>query len=647
MNLTDKLKNNPSAPIFVLAGIVCAAFVLMLWASSGDSAIMDELAHIPAGYSYLNNLDYRLNPEHPPLMKVLAAFPLVLQDLNFPTDITAWTKDINGQWDMGSNFLYGSGNDAGYIIHSARILPIILTIFLIILIYAWAAELLGRWWGLLPAILFGLSPIVLAHGHYVTTDIGATFGIVLSSYYFTKFILSPSRRRLFGAGLAFGIAQLMKFSAVLLIPYFIILIIFLFASSVAYDWQATESGAKLKRFSIRAWHYIQSVFAVFAIGYIFVVYPIYFLFTFNYPTERQVADTEYTLNSFASGPTPSGQICKPVRCLADIDIWMSKNPVTKPFAEYGLGVLMVMQRSNGGNTNYFMGDVSSAGSASYFPIVYSLKETLPTLFIVLLGILMTIITIVEKFRIGLANTVRYFFKNYLVTSFVEFSMIVFILFYWAYSMKSPLNIGIRHLLPTFPFIYIFASSAIEGWLNDAEKTKTAKNTSLEHKANFVLRMLFPALLFWFVLETAFSAPYFLSYFNEFGGGVSGGYRIVTDSNYDWGQDLSRLRDFVNKNHEIDKIAVDYFGGGSPKYYLDGKEIYWQSGKGNPADKNIHWLAVSINTLQNAIQPLAPGQNRNPNDEYRWLTSIRRPEPGMGSVPQPDFRVGTSIFIYKL
>ncbi|HUX35978.1 MAG TPA: glycosyltransferase family 39 protein [Candidatus Paceibacterota bacterium] len=654
-----KFVNNlsPSAPILALAGILAVSFSLMLWASSGDSAIMDELAHIPAGYSYLNNLDYRLNPEHPPLVKAIAALPLTFLNLYFPTDDPAWTKEVNGQWDMGNGFLYGSGNDADYIIHSARILPMILTILLVMLIYAWAAELLGPWWGLIPAMLFGLSPTVLAHGHYVTTDVGAAFGVVLATYYFIKFTALPSRKSVFIAGLAFGAAQLMKFSTVLLIPYFVILILFLFASSLFHDWDLTEPKLRMKRFSIRAWHYIKSIIIVFAVGYLVVVYPVYALFTLNYPQQRQTADTEFILASFAGGPTPAGHICKPMRCLADIDIWMTKNSVTKPFAQYLLGVLMVLQRSSGGNTSYFMGEVSNGGSPSYFPTIYALKETLPVLLIVLMGILIGLQGFFAAFKNKLSGAVKYFFKRYLVTSFPEFSMLLFIIIYWGYSMRSPLNIGIRHLLPTFPFIYILAVSAWEKSFNfhiaendgDADYKPFGERIKkyLELKANLAIKVLLFALLGWSLLETAFAGPYFLSYFNELGGGVYGGYRFVTDSNYDWGQDLLRLQDFVNKHSEIKKIAVDYFGGGNPSYYLSPKEVDWSSSKGNPADKGIHWLAVSVNTLQSAIQPLAPGQTRNPQDEYRWLTAMRPPAPGLGNVPAPDYRAGTSIFIYRL
>lgn len=668
MKITIKMesfKNNSSTPIIVLAGIIAAAFSLMLWASFGDSAIMDELAHIPAGYGYVHNFDYRLNPEHPPLVKALAALPLAFSDLNFQTENPAWAKDINGQWDMGSSFIYGSGNDPNYIVRLSRMAPIFLTLFLIVLIYAWSAELLGAWWGLLPAALFGLSPTILAHGHYVTTDIGAAFGIVLATYYFVKFLSSSSVSHLFMAGISFGVAQLMKFSAVLLIPYFIILIFFFFGSTVFRDWETTQPGMRMKRFSIRAWHYAKSLMIIFAVGYIVVVYPVYLAFTWNYPSAKQTSDTEFILSSFADGPTQPGHICKPARCVADLNINMAKNPITRPFAEYLLGVLMVFQRSSGGNTSYFLGEVSTTGSRTYFPIVYLLKETLPSLIIIFIGLFLALRAIGKNLGKGIGNSVRYFFNNYLGSNFTQFSMLFFVIFYWAYSMKSPLNIGVRHLIPTFPFIYILAAGAWKKWINelplyeDASLFERVKRILASKIKSLLKRALLCVLLFWFVVGTFLGAPYFLSYFNSFGGGIWGGYRFVTDSNYDWGQDLLRLRNFVESHLEInpdrgrsasngiDKIAVDYFGGGNPKYYLGAKEVDWSSSKGNPADKNIHWLAVSVNTLQNGIQRTAPSKNRNSEDEYRWLTTGRRAEPGMGGLPKPDFKAGTSIFIYKL
>ena len=593
----------------LLGLIVAAAFILMFNASLKESATMDELAHIPSGYGYVKYLDYRLNPEHPPLIKALAAFPLLFQKLNFPVQNRYWQKDVNGQWAVGAQFLYESGNNADEIIQWSRLGPMLLTLLLAIFIYIWSKELIGRWWAFLPTFLFVFSPTVLAHGHYVTTDIGAALGIFIALYYFIKFLFENWGRNFILAGLAFGVAQLMKFSAVLLIPFFVFLLTVFYISKVYHDWNETAPKARLKRFSFRAVRYVKNLFLIFLIGYL-LVYAAYFVFTINYPIEKQKSDTEFILSSFS------------VEQLAEINVWMSGNKILRPFAEYLLGVLMVAQRSGGGNTGYFMGEVSASGWWYYFPAVFILKEPLPSLILIGLALLLSIWQILKSKSYKLKAVI-----NYLGLHFAEFSMISFVVFYWAYSIKSPLNIGIRHILPTIPFIYILIASAFKKWINSG--------------ATVIKSLLVAVLIIWYVGETIFVAPNYLSYFNEIGGGTKNGYQYVVDSNYDWGQDLKRLKDWTDKNLPAGRqIAVDYFGGGNPKYYLGDKVEYWQSAKGNPKYEGIDWFAISINNLQGALGQLHPGQSRNPEDEYGWLKEFRNPY-------QPDAKAGTSIFIYKL
>ena len=638
--------------LITLAVICLVSFGFMLWASRTDSAIMDELAHIPAGYGYVHNLDYRLNPEHPPLVKALAMLPVLFLNPSFPTGSDAWRNQVNAQWTVGAEFLYQSGNDANAIIQMARIMPILLTILLVIFIYLLARRLMGDWWALLPAFLFAFSPNVLAHGHYVTTDVGAAFGILFATYFFLKFAEAPSTKHLWYAGISFGIAQLMKFSAPLLVPLFIFLAIVLWIRDAAVYWNESEHATRFKKFMKSGWRHLCHIVFIFAIGYVVIVYPVYFIFTAHYPIQKQTSDTVSILTSFANGPTPMGQSCHGLRCLADLDIWMTKNPILRPYAQYMLGVLMVIQRVDGGNTIYFMEHVVGSGGWTYFPALYLLKEPIPTLIIVFLALIIALWGIAKK-TIAARGRVKKIFLDYLGVNFAEFAMISFVIFYWAYSMQSTLNIGIRHLMPTIPFIYILAAGVWKRWV--AKKnlpTETLTPASMTAAIRFfftsAIKYIFLVILIaWLFIETAFAAPYFLSYFNEFGGGITGGYHYVTDSNYDWGQDLLRLQSWVVAHPEVDKIAVDYFGGGNPSYALGAKEVDWSSSKENPASQGIHWLAVSVNTLEGAIQPLAPGQNRNSSDTYSWLTTLRPVNPGMGNVPDPDFKAGTSIFIYHL
>jgi len=596
----EKIKNN--LPVLLLTAVLIFSASFMVKGALGDSAIMDELAHIPAGYSYVKFLDYRLNPEHPPLLKALSALPLLGLNLNFDTDHKSWSKDINGQWEVGDRFLYLLGNDADKIIFLSRLFPILLTLITTILIYIWSKELFGRWWSLLPTLFFGFSPTVLAHGHYVTTDIAAGFGVVLATYFFIKFLANPKKLNLVFSGVALGVAELMKFSLVLLIPYFLIIAVFFLISS-------------LKKRNL--FYYVKSIILIFLIA-LAVIYAVYFILTLNYPPEKQKTDTATILNSFSPWP------------LAETVIKATENRLTRPLADYFLGFFMVLQRSAGGNTGYFLGEVSTGGSRLYFPLVFLMKEPLPSLLFVLAAIIAAIALFGKNLIVRKLN------KTFFEKHFPEFGLLIFVAIYWAWSIKSPLNIGVRHLIPTFPFIYILGTVVI-------------KNLKIPAK-----KFVIGGILLWLFLETAFASPYFLSYFNEAAGGTNYGYRYVTDSNYDWGQDLKRLKNWVDArnnnndhNNDVEKIAVDYFGGGNPRYYLGERQENWGSAKGNPKDYGIEWLAVSVNTLESAFGKTASGFNRNQNDEYRWLSEIKNTPPGKGNVPEPDFKIGTSIFLYKL
>ncbi len=598
------------SPKVILGAICLAALGFMLYSSWHESAIMDELAHIPAGYGYVRYLDYRLNPEHPPLVKALSALPLLAWNPHFPTDKSSWQNDVNGQWAMGSAFLYDSGNNANTILRVARLLPILLTVLLILLVYGVASETLGPRWALLPAFLAGLSPTVLAHGHYVTTDIGATFGILLTLWRTAVFFIRPSRKNLWYAGIALGIAELLKFSAVLLLPYVLFM-------AFAY-WFARRNEHSIL-------FYARNCFFIFLIAYVVVVYPVYALFTVHYPIAKQTADTVYTLGSFGGGAV-SGT-CHGTRCLAELDIALSRHYLTRPIAEYMLGVLMVMQRADGGNTAYFLGKVTNSGSHWYFPIVYALKETIPALIIVLLPFLLWALRALLRIR---STHTR--FMSYLRDHFIEFSLAGFAVFYWVYSVKSPLNIGVRHILPTIPLMYILASS---WWKRFLERPSVLRSS------------FFALLILWSAFETAIAAPHFLSYFNEMGQGPWGGYRYVLDSNYDWGQDLLALQTLVKNNPEMGRFAIVYFCGGDPSFYLGDRAVAWNSAKGDPRIQGIEWLAVSINSLEQATQPAAQDFIHKPQDQYLWLTERRASESGIGGVPLPDYRAGTSIFVYHL
>lgn len=124
-----------------------------------------------------------------------------------------------------------------------------------------------------------------------------------------------------------------------------------------------------------------------------------------------------------------------------------------------------------------------------------------------------------------------------------------VLIFTAFSVYTQLNIGLRYVLPAFPFLMVLAGS-----------------TSLLWKKRRVLkRLLAVSLMLWYAGESLSIHPHYLAYFNQFVGGPRNGYRYLVDSNLDWGQDLKGLKRYMEEN-SISRIKLSYFGTADPKQY---------------------------------------------------------------------------------
>lgn len=581
-------------------------FILMFFSVLRDSATMDELAHIPAGYSYLTQKDYRLNPEHPPLIKDLAALPLLFLGLNFPLNTKAWAEDINGQWDMGRIFLYESENDPDQILFWSRLPMMLLAIIFGWLLFIWVKGMYGNKVGLLSLFFFSFSPTFIAHSRYVTTDLAAALGFFIGLTTFVRFLENQNAKRLTLAGAALGLALLLKFSLALLIPLYLLL---------AFLWVLLDRSR---------WRVLLKLLIIFIIAGV-IIHFVYLFHVWNYPQERQIRDSEFILSSFGFRPA------------VEATLWMAENPILRPLAQYLLGLLMVIQRSAGGNTTYFLGDIASSGWWYYFPVAYFLKEPLAFFILVLVALGVAIKSIREAHEKSFSV-----FAEWMRDNFVLASSLIFIAVYWLQSMQSSLNIGVRHVLPTYPFLYLLVSRQIIKWARfytfaEPQNIREWLTTLYERYIKVLLKYAFIGLmLFWLALSAVLAFPGYLTYYNEFVGGARNGYKYIVDSNYDWGQDLKGLQNFVEKNN-IESIAVDYFGGGSPSYYLGEKfEPWWSArGKPNPAAGDPEWFAISATFRQSAFGRPVKGFLKKPEDSYLWLQGLA-----------PVSRAGYSIFIYK-
>jgi len=263
----------------LFAGIIIAVAVVLSIASSwNDSLVVDEVPHIGAGYSYLVKGDMRLNMEHPPLAKDLAAIPLLFLNLNQSAfQSKFWQTDVNGQWEFGRLFIFNSGNDADLIRHLARLPMLLFFILSAALLFKWARRLYGNAGAIISLVLFSFSPTVIAHSRFVTTDMAALFGVLLATYFFINYLKNQTTKNLIIAGLVFGVALLCKFSTVLLVPFFVLL-------ALLYP-------------SRRRVHTFFFTILIFAIGVVIVLWPVYYFHIRNYHPDKQQYDARHILTS--------------------------------------------------------------------------------------------------------------------------------------------------------------------------------------------------------------------------------------------------------------------------------------------------------------------------------------------------------------
>lgn len=569
--------------------LLVVMFGIMFTTARGDSPIVDEIAHIPAGFSYITRGDYRLNPEHPPLIKDLAAIPLAITGMKFPYEY--WEANnpvINNQWETGWRFVFRNGNNPDTVKILAEIPIMLLSLVFGYFVYHWAKELYGQKAGILALILYVFNANIIAHSRFVTTDIGIAFAFFMAMYTLYRYYKNPTPKTLLWAGAAFGLTLLTKFSAPTLLPaYALVFAMSLFRKGKAKDknlLEKTNSPILKNRF----WVGILS-FAIIGFFGLLVMYIAYIPHVINMPTE--------VMKGLITESLPNDALSGVLIKTADI-------PVLKPLTQYFLGFVMVASHVNGGHDAFLLGQTSNQGWWYYYPVVIAIKTQIG-LFI--LGLVSLLVMKLKKKDFNWFNEL------------LLFALPAALLYM---SMNSKMNLGVRHILPIYPFLIIFASKAAN--MITWENLKTIKNNLI----NSFIAWIAVLATVWYVLSALFVYPHYLAYYNEFVGGYQNGYKYLTDSNTDWGQDIKRLNQWAEDNN-VSQIYVDVFPGGFPaQYYLGDKAIEWHVQNGRPTG----YFAVSATFYQNSRLK----KDANGGMDYSWLDEMK-----------PIANIGGSILIYDL
>jgi 4-amino-4-deoxy-L-arabinose transferase-like glycosyltransferase len=547
----------------VLALTLLVVFSVRVVDEIGEKSVtIDETVHLPAGYYYLKTGDFDLFRIHPPFIQMLSALPLLSKRVHLQ-DNGSW-RLINN-WVFGYDFMLSNAQEYQTLFGLSRLVTLGLSLLLGLMIFGWAKELFGLPAGLFALFLYTFNPDILAHSGLATLDIGVSLFTFAALFFLWKFVRSGSIVNCILSGTALGMAIVGKYSALLAIPAILVIILCIITPRMK-----TNGGLSPKK-------YLFSLTVLFTTALLIINATYLFKGTF----------TPLGSFNFQSG------FLKP---LTGSLVSSLPAPVPSDFLK-GLDEQLSIQ---GGNfSSYLWGDVSDSSWWYYYLAAFSLKEPLAWI-LLLLGSL----------------TINLLYRR------IGYELILFILFppvlYLIVISSMSVNIGIRYLLPAFPFLFVFSSSIM-----DERLLGKVASRRLIHLPVMICSL-------WYCLASSMIHPHYLAYFNEIAGGPGKGYTFLADSNIDWGQDLIGLKEYLSRN-KIDKIYLGYFGRVDPRLYGINFDLL--------PDKPVRgYCAISASYLAGLPYFLYKDLKLHfsPPYSYRWLSDLK-----------PIDKIGYSIYIYKI
>ena len=568
-NLLKYYFSKPGIFVALLLGILFLQAVLSM---RQKSATFDEPNYLPAAYSYLVTRELRMEPAQPPLAKLIYGIPLLLLNLKDPRDVPSWQMPKGAryadEYKFGIDFLYHSGQDADKILFLGRISSVLISLLLGFWLFYWATQLYGSKSGYFALFLYVFSTDIIAHSQLVTADIAISCLTLITMYYFWRFQKNPSNTNLLICGICLGAALLIKHSALILIPAFLILTYInqLLRKNKSYELEKSLFSLFKKN---KVLYPLRNVLFITIIA-LFIVWVGY--------------GFEYNPLLVANKSHPSAELLLeryfPKAMIPNLINLSEKIPVPFPSFFTGLAAIRAPRRDT-----FLMGRHFFGAPWYGYLVAFLIKTQIP--FLVFLVV--NLFALLKKRVPGEQGW-----------GILSVPILVFFIF----SSFARFGLNLKYLLPVYPLLFVFTSQIV----------------NQRFMRQILFKPIFIFLCLWYIFGCINIYPHYLAYFNEFVGGPKNGYKYLTDSNLDWGQDLKLLKQYLVKNN-IRTIKLAYFGTADPAYYSIGYQ------KLEPFNSTAGWVAVSVTYLQ-GVHTAKGG--------YDWLKKYA-----------PVANIGYSIFVYNI
>ena len=535
------------------APLACAALI-GLFAAVAWSAVVtksptaDEPLHAAAGYVKRFHLDFRVDPEDPPLLGYWAMLPHTRRALQ--VDLTSPTFDemlhyMWRQWAWVVETLFRTpGNDADRFFNRSRAAMLVPGLLLGALTALWAGRLGGPVAAVAACALYSLDPNFLAHAPLVKNDVALallTFALAYVAWRAGQRVNAP---RALALGLILGVAVNTKFSGVLLGP--VLAMLLLIRALLPRPWivmgRIVASGARRLLVSVA----LLATSALACVGATWLSYGMRYAPTpdpalrLNVPLiAKAAARTELIARHPSREPTEDEIQRHPPSRFTRAVLFADRHRL---LPQAWLAGLLDTYATTRVRSAYLLGEVRRDGWWYYFPLAILFKTPLATL-IAATG------AIVVPVGWRARGKVHGSAVGFGIDAWDAVCLGVPMLVYGLSLITSKLNLGLRHALPLYPFAYVLIGVVV------------ARQWIAAPRATVITCV---ALLLGLAVETARAFPSYIPFFNV----IFEPRRIhlLGDSNLDWGQDLTLLARW-SREHAGTRLYLCYFGGADPRYYL--------------------------------------------------------------------------------
>jgi 4-amino-4-deoxy-L-arabinose transferase-like glycosyltransferase len=482
-------------------------FYLALNSLVMDSPTMDEQNHLARGLAFLASGDPRLSLEHPPLVNSLSALPVyLLLDVRLPFDHPSWEQP-EGWYAFAEQLLWVYNQDVARMIFLGRLPIVFLTMGLALVGFHFARALWGeRRAGLLAAAFLLFDPNVMAHGRYITTDLGGAAFLLLAVWLVWRMWQAPgwSWPRLLWAGFALGLAFGGKLSTIVFGP---ILILVACLPLAGQPWTRQMVGRRIGQLALAG------LLAVAAVWLIF------------------------------------GGQWGPMQFRSQALGWLDGR--AGPMPTFWAGIEQILFLSGGGRPSFLLGQFSTEGFVHYFPVAFLAKTPLVAL------AAMGVAAVALLWRSDTRRQALFLLLPPLIYFALSLNSALNIGYRHLLPMLPFLYLlaaGMGRFLADRRGLDLSKPGVLrQDWGADRGAARKRWETAV---------WIVPALL---LLTSLTIHPHYLSYFNRLAGGPANGYNVLVDSNVDWGQDLLRLQAWMADN-EVERVRLAWFGTADPVYY---------------------------------------------------------------------------------